>query len=353
MKRPTQSNEERKSSPGQPADSAGLKPGITVIIPTFNRQQLLKRAIESVLNQTVKADQIIVVDDGSTDGTPEMCRRFSGSIEYVRQSNAGVAEARNHGIRLARHAWIAFLDSDDYWMPAHLQSVTAAIEATGGQARFYFSNVYLVNGTQNTTLWSQIGLKFDGPFLQLPDGADWMLSNRQPASIQSSVFNSAVLKASGGFDRRTVPMEDTELFCRLGIGGCVCAVNAIGCFYSADDNTKERLTVKVNPATEKFWKCKRTVWSLVHCRFPNLDPSHRRIIRYRLADACWRLARTCWRSGKIFQGFRAFLQCLKARPSLPLSLLRPKTDGSQEPVSHAAPERKQCPPQNCEAVHPE
>jgi O-antigen/teichoic acid export membrane protein/glycosyltransferase involved in cell wall biosynthesis len=342
LKNPVQTGEQRTDVAAAEAGAAGSITGISVIIPAFNREQLLKRAIESVLNQTVKPEQIIVVDDGSTDGTPEMCRQFSGSIEYVRQPNAGVAAARNHGIKLARHAWIAFLDSDDYWTPNHLETVTAAIKATDGRATFYFSDVFIVNGAPKTTLWSQIGLKFDGSFLLLPDGADWMLSSRQPASIQSSVFNSAVLKSSGGFDRRTVPMEDTELFCRLGIGGSVCAVNAIGCFYSADDSTDNRLTTRVNSATEKYWECKCVLWSLVRSRFQNSDLARRDIIRRKLAESFWRLARNRWQAGRIFPGIMSFLRCIRTQPFFLIaqsaeSKARSKRENESGPVSQTVP----------------
>jgi len=304
------------------ANPSTAKAGITVVIPTFNREQLVKRAIESALNQTVKAGQIIVIDDGSTDGTPEMCKQFGNSIEYVRQANAGVAEARNHGITLARHAWIAFLDSDDYWTPTHLERMLAAIKNTAGQARFYFSDVFRDNGTRDATLWSQIGFKFDGSFQLSLDATDWMLSRRVPASIQSTVFNADLLKASVGFDRRVVPMEDTELFLRLGIGGNVCAVNAVGCFYTADDKTQDRLTTKVNVRTENYWKCTCTLWRLVDSHFPNLDPSHRKIIRYNLAESHWRLARNYWRSGRVHHSVIPFLRCIKIQPLLLITLFR-------------------------------
>lgn len=340
LKSPSRTDESAVSGRANEAVQSSLTPGITVIIPTFNRERLLRRAIESVLDQTLKADQIIVVDDGSTDRTPEMCGQFSGSIEYIRQTNAGVAGARNTGIKLARHAWIAFLDSDDHWTPTHLASMTAAIKETGGRARFYFSDVFMVNGPSAATLWSQIGFTFEGLVRLAPDGADWMLSPRVPASIQSSVFNAALLKASSGFDRCVEPMEDTELFCRLGIGGAVCAVNAVGCFYSADDSTNNRLTTKVNFRTEDYWKCITTLWSLVQDRFPNLDPSHRRFIRYSLADAYWRLARNRWNSGKFFHSATSFLQCLKTQPSLLAVLLAKKAAGKREKPSEAVRERK-------------
>lgn len=316
LKSPAQSGEDCKADGvAAEANPSAMKPGITVVIPTFNRERLVKRAIESVLNQTVKADQVIVVDDGSTDSTPEMCSKFLGSIEYVRQSNTGVAQARNHGIKLACHAWIAFLDSDDYWTPNHLESIKTAIRDTDGKARFYFNNALMAGEIPETTLWSQIGFKLDAPFVVVPDCTDWMLGCRQPASVQSSIFNAALLKASGGFDKRVEPREDAELFCRLGIGGSACAVNAIGCIYTADDNTDNRLTTKVHVYTEQYWKRACMLWSILNAHFPDLNPKHRRIIHNFLADAYWRLSRIYWKSGRFLQSAIALLRCVAAQPS--------------------------------------
>lgn len=327
LKSQAENDEKREESQMANATPLRLMSGMTVIIPTFNREKLVKRAIESALNQTVKPEQIIVVDDGSTDGTPEICEEFGDAIEYLRQANAGVAVARNRGIKAARHEWIAFLDSDDHWASTHLEHIEAAIRATAGQARFYFSDVVMTNGVRHTTLWSQTGFKFEGQYQLLADATSWMLSRRVPASIQSSVFNAVWLKASGGFNPRLTVMEDTELFCRLGIGGPACSVNAIGCFYSGDDSSDSRLTTKINLWTETYWTCAVMLWHAVHDRFPDLDSLHRRIVIRNLAEAYWRLARRRWEAGKYLQSSMPFFQCLKMQPSFPVILIRKKVAG--------------------------
>ena len=93
---------------------------ISVVIPTYNRLAYLQQALESVLSQTRMPDEIIVVDDGSTDHTKrEIGSR--GDLLYVRQENLGAAAARNRGIREAKGDWVAFLDSDDLWHPTKLE----------------------------------------------------------------------------------------------------------------------------------------------------------------------------------------------------------------------------------------
>lgn len=90
-------------------------PKVSVVIPTYNRAYCVGDAIRSVLEQTYKDFEIIVIDDGSTDNTSEVLAEFGGKIRVIRQENAGVSAARNAGIRVARGQWIAFLDSDDVW----------------------------------------------------------------------------------------------------------------------------------------------------------------------------------------------------------------------------------------------
>ena len=87
---------------------------ISVVIPVYNRPKLVKRAIESVQAQSLKADEIIVIDDGSTDETAEVLKSFD-SIKVITQKNSGVSSARNRAIKEASCEWIAFLDSDDVW----------------------------------------------------------------------------------------------------------------------------------------------------------------------------------------------------------------------------------------------
>lgn len=94
---------------------------ISTIIPTYNSAKTLDRAIESVLQQTLPTYEIIIIDDGSVDETPEVINRFQGKIKYIKQINSGVSAARNKGIKASTGNWIAFLDADDEWLPNKLE----------------------------------------------------------------------------------------------------------------------------------------------------------------------------------------------------------------------------------------
>ena len=95
-------------------------PKVSVIIPTFNRSELLVRAIDSVLNQSFQDFELVVVDDGSTDSTFEALKIYKNII-YLKQQNLGVSAARNKGVEVSSGELIAFLDSDDEWLPEKLQ----------------------------------------------------------------------------------------------------------------------------------------------------------------------------------------------------------------------------------------
>ena len=121
------------------AETAGDLPLISVVIPTYQREGTILRALESVLAQSLAPGEIIVVDDGSTDKTPDLIRQYP-SVRLVRQKQSGSAAARNRGVQEASAAWIAFLDSDDEWERDHLSRIAAAIARTSGQADMYFDD---------------------------------------------------------------------------------------------------------------------------------------------------------------------------------------------------------------------
>ncbi len=102
-------------------------PSVSVIIPVYNCRDYLAEAIESVLAQTLKPAEIIVVDDGSSDGSADVAKQFLPDIQYYFQSNAGTGAARNKGIKMARGDCFSFLDADDYWLAGKLSAQSAVL----------------------------------------------------------------------------------------------------------------------------------------------------------------------------------------------------------------------------------
>ena len=122
---------------------------ISVIIPAYNAAAWIGRAIDSVLYQTLAADEIIVVDDGSTDATADWVRRYGDRVVLIQQANAGVSAARNAGILAAANEWIAFLDADDEWLPDKLNIQTDLLKRNP-ELVWASSNYY--HGAQDSTV---------------------------------------------------------------------------------------------------------------------------------------------------------------------------------------------------------
>ena len=114
-----------------------MPPRVSIVIPTYNRSAIVRRAIDSVLDQTFTDLEIIIVDDGSTDDTREALAAYPDRVRYVRQENAGPAAARNHGMLLARGDYIGFLDSDDAYLPQNVEKHLRVFEANPGAGLVY------------------------------------------------------------------------------------------------------------------------------------------------------------------------------------------------------------------------
>lgn len=105
--------------------SHGRNLTVTAVIPAFNAGKYIGRAVESVLAQTLPADEIIVVDDGSTDDTADVVKSFGDKVRFIQQAHGGASVARNTAINAATGEWIAFLDADDEWLPQKLEKQVA------------------------------------------------------------------------------------------------------------------------------------------------------------------------------------------------------------------------------------
>lgn len=108
------------------------EPLVSAVIPVYNGSKYLREAIDGVLRQTYKPLELVIVDDGSTDDSPQIIASYQGRARVLRQANQGVARARNAGIRAARGEWIAFLDQDDWWLP---EKVAKQVELAGANGQ--------------------------------------------------------------------------------------------------------------------------------------------------------------------------------------------------------------------------
>lgn len=126
-----------------------MNPLFSVVIPTFNRKELLRKSIESVLNQGFIDYELIIVDDGSTDSTILLMEDYPGKgLTYIRTANRGVSHARNTGIQNSRGTYIAFLDSDDCWQSNKLEQANEAVIKFPGISLFHTEETWVRNGME-------------------------------------------------------------------------------------------------------------------------------------------------------------------------------------------------------------
>lgn len=181
-------------------------PFFSVIIPTYNRHSLTKRAIESVLNQSHTDYEILVIDDGSTDTTPQLEKEFKSRIHYVRQNNRGVSAARNRGIQLSRSAYCAFLDSDDQWRHKKLESHAAYIHENPQILLHQCEEIWIRHG-KRVNPWKK-HLKREGYIFI--DSLELCLIS--PSSV---VAHKDLFQKYGTFDENLPACEDYDLWLRI------------------------------------------------------------------------------------------------------------------------------------------
>lgn len=306
---------------------------VTVVVPTYNRAGWLPATVASVLQQTRPPDEVLVVDDGSTDDTEAVCRAFPPPVRYLRQRNAGVSAARNHGVREARGEWIAFLDSDDLWEPAKLE-VQLAAHAAAPDAGWSITGCVLVDGADRAVPGAR-GLESAVPVFRDVGRTshDWFAAalrelRLEAAGAQHAAFtgdafgmlfhgnvvlpSAAVVRRdlflrTGGFDEALRVAEDTDFFHRLAAASPMTVVMSPLLRWrvgheerlTASANTRDlvrnallsneraaRLRAPLSPAEEAAWRAGRRRL-LLRLAYLQLSLFDRRAARAAVLDA-WR-----------------------------------------------------------------
>ena len=193
------------------------RPLVSVMIVTYNSVEHLPTAIDSALAQTYEPIEVVVVDDGSTDGTAALLATYGSRIVVRSQDNRGVASARNAALAVARGEYLAFLDSDDAWLPDRLARLVAVLEQRPDLG-MVMSELFMIDETVLTTrrLYAEQRKR---PFpvdvsRQIPEIACYNF-----VTTSSTVFRRALVTRHGTFDERMRSAEDYDLWIRFLVGG--------------------------------------------------------------------------------------------------------------------------------------
>jgi glycosyltransferase involved in cell wall biosynthesis len=196
-----------------------VMPEISVIIPTYNMANFIQEAIQSVLDQTFSDFEIVVVDDGGTDNTVDVVKAFKDPrIRYIYQENHGVSSARNSGIRASSGEFIAFLDSDDAWLPRSLEIKKELLDVHP-DAALICSDIYLVNvsaGKAVSRFWHDILFYSSKSVARAAKQPVIELITRGCFIVPTTtVVRRSVFARVGYFDESLRTWEDWDMFVRI------------------------------------------------------------------------------------------------------------------------------------------
>lgn len=183
-----------------------MTPEVSVIIPTYNRRAMLLEAIDSVLSQSLTEFELIVIDDGSTDGTAEYLAQHAKTIRFERIEHRGPAAARNRGVAIARAPLISFLDSDDLWAPTKLERQLAFMSANPDCAI-----------SQTNEIWIRNGRRVNPGVRHRKRGGDIFIDSLRTCliSMSATIMRTELFRSLGGFDEAMIAAEDYDLWLRI------------------------------------------------------------------------------------------------------------------------------------------
>lgn len=208
---------------------------VAVIIPCYNMSRFIRDTVQSVLDQTCAAAEIVVVDDGSTDGSPEIVESFRG-VRCIRQKNARVSEARNNGLRQSSSEYVVFLDADDMLMPRALEIGVRELDARP-ECGFVYGGSVLID-PQGRALRDTTTPAPDAGFRRL-------LSGRGLTPPAVAMFRRSALQGIEGFIERLEPTEDHDLYMRVARERPIhCHGQAVAYYRQHESNMSQASSVR-------------------------------------------------------------------------------------------------------------
>jgi len=280
-------------------------PAVSVVIPTFNRAVYLPASIDSVLDQSFKDFELIVVDDGSTDNTQGVLKRYGSRLKCLYQPNGGASAARNLGVRHARAPWIAFQDSDDLSTPTRLETLIAYVREHPDCGMVFANGGYVgeAEHRHETIIPASKSRQLEANGVTVVD-----LFEKSIARLQASIISKAAYESIGGMDESLHICHDLDLFFRLFMRYRVMYLDRLVFFYrthpgNMTGNEELRLTENI-----------RVIEKLIHDYPEAHDQIGKNLVARRLAYRYYRLAKGRWRLNRREAARQAIQQATRLRP---------------------------------------
>jgi len=214
--------------------------GISVVIPLYNKEEHVRSCILSVLSQSFTCFEVIVIDDGSTDGSAAVVKAMSSpKLRLIRQSNQGVSAARNRGMREASAEWVAFLDADDLWLKGHLSELWQTHEAFPEAA--LIANDYIRSSAKPGYEDGDVRRRMTGNFIdEAARGETWVFTS-------AAMVRRDVALGIGGFVEGESRGEDVDLWIRIALKQPVALSSYVGTVYRQVSNSLTSTTTVLAP----------------------------------------------------------------------------------------------------------
>jgi glycosyltransferase involved in cell wall biosynthesis len=302
-----------------------LQPRVSVLIPTYNRADLLGATLESIFCQTLPVAQVIVADDGSTDGTGALIQRlleehsgWRGRLDYFQQANQGKSVALNQALERATGDWIAFDDSDDLWLPAKLEKQFETLQRFP-ECRACFGDTRIGNGPEaGKTTFGIAGRNLKDPAGCLEEAVRIMAGLSHGIFMQTVLVRADVMRKVGLFDPDLRAAQDSDFLFRLSLHTPLCYVNAPLVELDRLPERPQRLTLQhpMQGLTRlQFHEKMFSKWQALASGQP---AETRKLLRKRAASARSALANQLLRMGRRREARQTLSRALKDRFALPL-----------------------------------
>jgi len=258
----------------------------SVILPVYNRAATLAPALESVLNQTRPADEILVIDDGSKDDIETALAPYAGRVRLIRQPNGGVANARNNAAAQAQGTWLSFQDSDDLWAPDHLETQARDLADAGPDVVCHLGDVTYIGDGYNQRLFGIKNRSFPQERAERVDRPLPLVISGM--TLQAAAIRRDVFARLGGFDEAMRMLSDTAFFCQLALEGPFLVTGRNMCDILREEGDQNAITSMHR--TKRLYAKEMSVRILDRIPQDRLSAEDRLMVRRMLSGAKFRMA---------------------------------------------------------------
>jgi glycosyltransferase involved in cell wall biosynthesis len=236
-----------------------MNPSVSVVIPVYNRFELTKRSVESVMAQSVPVSEVILVDDGSIDGTSELLPRYIADnpawrerVLYFHQESQGVSAARNLGIAQAKGEWLAFNDNDDLWLPQKLEWQFRALERYRDQCGLCFTDAWFMNNVHmKMSVFERYGVEHREQVGIVGD-LEGLIERLEQVWVPTVVARADLVRRAGAFDSALHYNEDQEFLFRMAFETKFCYVSPPMALFDRTPPSQRHLGKATNSHKEDF-----------------------------------------------------------------------------------------------------